>query len=154
MYLFWKHHLKMIFGLFILLITFVGCQNGELPRQKCRVRSVDGSLENVYGKWRLTGMRSFGMQTGKVQELDFSCDNIVYHFTENAVVKIENTREDSFYPEGEYNFELFLTPFHETMEGFTLKIGKTSWPCYLKTDMMTLDSSPTDGLILYFTRVK
>jgi hypothetical protein len=150
----WKNYLLKFFWISILSIMFLGCNDGELPRQKCRVQSVDGQLDDVLGKWRLIGMRNFYMQTGKVQDVDFSCDNVIYHFNENAVVLVEGNADDNFYPEGEYDFELDLTPFHETMQGFTLKIGKTSWPCYIQSDRMTLDSSPTDGSVLYFVRVE
>ena len=110
-------------------------------------------MDDVAGKWKLAGMRTFNMRTGKMKVVDHSCDNVVYHFQDNDNLTITNTGDEELYPSGDYTYNLSLEPFHETMEGFTLKIGNTSWPCYIYSDRMTLDSSPVDGPTLYFVRI-
>ncbi|MDR7128886.1 hypothetical protein J2X69_001218 [Algoriphagus sp. 4150] len=149
---FWKQ--SQAINLIIPFFLLISCQEAEFPKQKCRVKSVDGPLDDLSGKWKLAGIRSLNMQTGKVNKVDFSCDDILYYFQEDASLRIESNVDEAVYPSGDYEFGLTLSPFHETLDGFTLEIGKTSWPCYIYSDRMTLDSSPTDGPTLYFVRIK
>lgn len=130
------------------------CQEGEFPNLRCQVKSISGSVEDVTGTWQLVQIKEFNMQTGKVNQRDYSCKNIFYDFRNDGIVQVENNGEQTpLFEDGEFEFEFSLSPFHETMEGYTLKIRNSSWPLFLQSDEMILDASPLDGETIRFIRV-
>ncbi|SMD44660.1 hypothetical protein SAMN00777080_3286 [Aquiflexum balticum DSM 16537] len=145
----------ILFSAILFACSMTGCQETEFPNLKCRVKSVSGPVDDVVGKWKLVQREDFNMQSGKITRTDYSCKNIIYYFTNDGIVRVENHGELALlFKDGEYEYTFSTTPFHETMEGNTLKMGVSSWPCYIQPGNMVLDASPLDGEILRFVRVE
>ncbi|WP_439489412.1 hypothetical protein [Algoriphagus sp.] len=137
----------------ILFSLFTGCQNVEIPGLKCRVKSVSGPADDVTGKWKLVRVKTFNMENGRANEVDYSCDDIIYNFNEEDTVEITEGEFDFIPDSGTYEYELILSPF-DRADGFTMKIGLSSWACFLESGKMTLDGSGLDGEILEFVRIE
>ncbi len=136
----------------VLFSLFSGCQDVEFPGLKCRVKSVDGSLDDVTGKWKLVRVKNFNMENGQHRELDYSCENIVYEFNEEDTVEIIGGEFEFVSDPGIYDYDLVLSPFNG-LTGFTMKIGFRTWACFIESGKMTLDASGLDGEILEFVRI-
>lgn len=144
----------ILFSAILFACSMIGCQEAEFPNLKCRVKSVSGPVDDVVGKWKLVQREDFNMQSGKITRTDYSCKNIIYYFTNDGIVRVENHGDTSLYKDGDYEYLFSTTPFHETMEGNTLRIRGIGWPCFIQPGNMTLDRTSLNGSILRFVRVE
>ncbi|MCL6260907.1 hypothetical protein M3O96_17520 [Aquiflexum sp. TKW24L] len=138
-------------GMVLLFPFFGGCQEREDPdgELKCQVDAVTGPEDDVVGKWKMVWERGafFNRDT-----IDYSCNNIIYHFRPDGFLEVRSDVEEAGLPQGDYNYELTMSPLYEHMGGYTLRISNTSWICYIKKTSMTLDIRPLDGPVTHFIR--
>lgn len=146
------HILRFAWVFLGLLVFFGGCQDVEFPGLKCQLKSVDGPVDDVVGKWRLVRVKTYNMENGKSGEIDYSCEHIVYQFFEDGTVEISGGDFEYVRDSGTYGYELTLTPFNSP-NGYTIEIGSRSWACFIEPASMTLDASGLDGEILEFVRI-
>ncbi|WPR76463.1 hypothetical protein [Algoriphagus sp. NG3] len=148
--------MKAIFTLLVLtILPLAGCTESENPDDvlSCQVETVAGPEDDVIGKWKMVWRKEINFSTGE-KITDYSCNDIVFHFKPEGYLEVINDVEESEYSSGDYEYEFILSPFHETMEGYTLKINTLRWPCYINTNTLTLDASPVDGSTLHFVRME
>ncbi|MCE7054021.1 hypothetical protein LZF95_04970 [Algoriphagus sp. AGSA1] len=138
------------------ILPLAGCTESESPDEVlgCQVETVAGPEDDVTGKWKLIRQNTFRLYNGDIEVKDYSCDNIVYHFNPNGVVKIDNDVEGGGrHVTGEYVFELIRHAF-DGKDYYVLKIGTLNWPCRIKESHMTLNMAHVDGPTLYFSRIE
>lgn len=153
---------RMIFRpTYLLWIAMVGilyilgaCQKEEkmVYTMKCPVVPKDGPNDDIVGKWKLVGAKQV---FNNPQELDHSCDNIVYHFQKEGILTISGNTEGKGCDEGDYPFEFkALKLYDEIEESYTLTMGSTDIACDIKENKLILNNSFLDGDILYLIRVE
>lgn len=136
------------------ILLLAGCTESENPDDvlSCQVETVAGPEDDVIGKWKMIRQKTFKLYNGDIEVKDYSCDNIVYHFNPNGVVKINNDAEGEEHVTGEYIFEL-IPPVFDGKDYYILKIGTLNWHCRIKESYMTLNMAHVDGPTLYFARI-
>jgi hypothetical protein len=82
---------------------------------------VDGSTDDVTGKWQLVRVKNFNIENGRAGEVDYSCNDILYHFDAENTVEITGGGVEFVPDSGTYDYELTLTPFGRP-DGYTMKI--------------------------------
>lgn len=121
---------------------------------KCDVKPVNGSDEDITGKWRKV-KSEYTFTPTKMDPIDYSCDNIIYHFKSNGEVEITSDISIEGRDPGSYSYRIITEPPWVWMtEHRTLKIGDSSWACNIKDNWMILSQAPVDGMIDHFIRVE
>lgn len=138
--------------LLVLCSLSVSCQNVEFPGLECRVKSIDGPIDNVGGTWQLVRVKTSSMENGRAGEIDYSCKDILYNFSTDGTVEVLGGGVEYVPDTGTYDYELTLTPFGRP-DGYTLKIGSRTWACFIEPGNMTLDASGLDGEIFELVRI-
>lgn len=133
------------FRKFLLLsLIFFSCQKEEIIGENqltCPVKAVSGSQNKITGSWQLVRIK-FPM-TGEIN--DISCNNVIFHFKKNNSLDIEN--DTLGYSSITNNYD-----FNKNKK--IIKLGNVEYRCTITKFEMILDSSPLDGEIMYFARIK
>jgi len=102
------------------------------------------------GKWKLVKVEEvFNNPTS----YDYSPYNIVYEFQTKGVLTVSGeTNNISMYRGhdiGEYSYSIV-----DEDQSYLLKIGNTTYWCQVTSEKLVIDSSPLDGPIYYFIKIK
>lgn len=137
-------------SLFLLSVSCKEESEQMSIKQKCSVQTIEGENNNVIGEWRLIREDLIFNPAGPT-EIDFSCDDVVYTFSEDGIVSISSDIDThKAYTNGKYLYEFKNTSTPVS----TLIINGITWPCQVIASKMILDNSPTDGGRLTFYRTK
>lgn len=144
--------------LFLFLVGFFSfsCERNDLNKYglKCDVKPVNGSNEDITGKWRKI-KSEYTFTPTKMDPIDYSCDNVIYHFKSDGVVEITSDIFIEGPDPGSYAYEITTeSPWEGMTEYGSLKIRGSSWACSIKDNWMKLSQAPTDGMIDHFIRVE
>lgn len=146
----------VVYGSLVLCFcAFVGCAEEDAEPElgrACPVDAVEGSEDGIVGKWKMVWMRrGFSIDT-----VDFSCDNVIYHFRPDGILEVSSDVEGIGYVAGDYNYELIWDPYNSGATTFRgVKIDDfLRWACYIETTTMTLDITPLDGPMKHFIRIE
>lgn len=128
------------FGLVLILFSGTCCTDEMDPE------------EALIGRWKLVRGETVFYEPRTV---DYSSNDIVYHFHPNGSLTISSDLEDLIaYPDGQYVYEFNPKPVHTGSDlKYSLKIDGVNWPCDISGRNMILDDSPLDGPILSFVKL-
>ncbi|MBK7480595.1 MAG: hypothetical protein IPI69_13350 [Bacteroidales bacterium] len=142
--------MPLILVLLGLIIMPGGCKTDE---QGCHVKTIKGPENDITGKWKLIKGQTVFYNP---QTIDYSCDNIIYHFESDGRLKIDSDIDDIIgFDSGEYTYEFSMSVLYENIEEkFTLKINDIHLPCNISRSDLIIDDSPLDGPILHLVRIK
>ncbi|SIS50540.1 hypothetical protein [Belliella pelovolcani] len=138
--------------LFLVLIMMASCQEDAAPDDelRCQVEAIDGSEDEVVGKWKLIKAE---ILFGNPRNEDYSCDNIIYHYRNDGILRITNNTSDISHGSGEYPYEFIPASLSEN--GYPiLKRANSIWPCHIEKNNMTIYLMALDGPILHFLRTE
>jgi hypothetical protein len=145
---------NIIFKIWIAIIfMFMGISCHKSTVKNCQPVSINGSQTDIKGDWKQVQGKTvfFNPKT-----IDYSCDNIIYHFRMNDSLIIESDVISPIgYESGNYGYQFTLgSLYNDPAKKYTLKIGNSNWACGISGGDLVLDSSPLDGPILYLVRIK
>lgn len=121
---------------------------------KCDIEPINGSDKDIIGKWRKV-KSEYTFTPTKTDPIDYSCDNIIYHFKSDSEVEITSDISTEGRVPGSYSYRIITEPPWVWMtEHRTLKIGDSSWAYSIKDNWMILSQAPVDGMIDHFIRVE
>ncbi|AFL84111.1 hypothetical protein Belba_1502 [Belliella baltica DSM 15883] len=140
--------------LFLVLMMIASCQEDAAPDDelRCQVEAIDGSEDDVVGKWKYVLRKNFRMIDGTMEITDLSCEEITLHFKSEGMVEVNNQSQIWFFESGDkLPFELLPA---DTGTGFSLKIGSSTRPASISKSKMIWNSMPLDGGISEFIRIE
>jgi len=142
--------MSLILVLLGIIILSGGCKTDELG---CPVSAINGPENDITGKWKLTKGQTVFYNP---QTIDYSCNNIIYHFQSDGRLKIDSDRDDIIgLDSGEYKYEYSMSVLYENIkENSTLKINDIQMPCSISRHDLIINDSPLDGPILHLVRVQ
>ena len=141
---------KTIIAVLFLSMLMSCHKNNE---NNCLPVIVNGSQTDIRGDWKqVKGQTVFY----NPKTIDYSCNNIVYHFKTNDSLIIDSDVTSPIgYESGIYNYQFTLESlYNDPKEKFTLKIGNINWSCGISGSDLIINSAPVDGPILYLVRIK
>ncbi len=116
----------LLFGTFLL---FSSCNNDD-----------DNSTPNITGDWKMekTEVYSTGLKA-----VDYSKNNIIYHFQSGGTLRVESDTDNDGYDSGDYNYNISLenlsgNPSDEEPREFIVKTDNSKWVLDLSGNTMTL----------------
>lgn len=92
----------------------------------CSVVARKGLNTEITGKWKLLKVSTVFYNP---QTIDYSCDDVVYHFRSNETLTISSDIHKNLIIVDPIKYSLSLSPLYENMEGFTLKINGSTVAC-------------------------
>lgn len=136
-------------SLIFLIVLFSSCEeNANGQEYECPIKSVDGSVESILGKWKLAKTQIPFVST---EINDYSCNNIVYSFKSINVLTIDSDLENYIGGEssGEYTYE-----FSINNQIPVLKVNNVNHRCAITKNSMVWNDSYLDGPVLEFVRIE
>ncbi|MFD1631212.1 lipocalin family protein [Pseudopedobacter beijingensis] len=124
----------------LLLIVLTGCKK-------------DKTSTGIVGKWTLVKVKTVFYEP---QEYYYSENNIIYQFRANGTLNVYVTGDISEYMgkrPGEYSYRVEKSSIYKETDVIVINNGSEAI-CSISGNNLTIDDSPLDGPIYYFTRVK
>lgn len=150
-----------LLSLVLAITVCIGCTDrDDDPDIRCPVVADKGPDDDITGKWKL--LKTEKISTVDPMLIDFSCDDITYHFQENGSLMIYSNKNDYVgHPRGDHRYEFIPSPFNQKTH--VLAIEGTQYACIILKENMELNLEPLSGplgpmrefrTVLYFIRIQ
>ncbi|MFC5047823.1 hypothetical protein ACFSTE_00270 [Aquimarina hainanensis] len=107
----------------------------------------------ILGEWKLMKSKQFDYSgDGKIVETDFSKENIIYHFMEEGILRLE--KKSNWHDAGDHTYLISISCINKTeMNDICyIKINDSDWSFDTTNSVMTIGISFLDGPDLFFEK--